>query len=62
MLKCYKCAHYYRIMATEAGYNPAPTCRLYEDTGARPNFMTQDCFRPIKRRKVHRAEKGGLEE
>lgn len=57
MLKCYKCAHYYRIMANEAGYNPAPSCHLCEDTGERPNILTQSCYKPIKRRKVHRREK-----
>lgn len=44
-MKCSKCLHYYRITATAAGYNPYPCCRLYEDTGERPNVLTRECFR-----------------
>ena len=48
-MKCYKCAHYYTIMATTSGYNPFPSCQYWEDTGKRPNILTQECFTPRKR-------------
>ena len=43
-LKCKSCIHYYRTMVTREGYNPSPYCHLYEDTGQRPNVLTQECF------------------
>ena len=43
-LKCRKCEHFYRVMATGGGYNPAPSCQCFEDTGKRPNILTQECF------------------
>ena len=49
-MKCYKCKHYYRVMAKSTGYNPAPSCQLREDTGKRPNVLTQECF---ERKKNH---------
>ena len=48
-MKCYKCVHYYRIMAKQSGYNPYPSCQYYEDTGKRPNVLTQECFEKRKR-------------
>jgi hypothetical protein len=53
-LKCKSCIHYYRTMATGAGYNPAPYCHLWEDTGRTPNILTQECYekrKPPKRQK-----------
>ena len=47
-MKCYKCLHYYRIMAAASGYNPAPCCHLFEDKGERPNILTQECFEKRK--------------
>lgn len=44
-MKCYKCAHYYRVMVTEEGYNPSPCCHLYEDEGKHPNVLTKECFK-----------------
>jgi len=55
-MKCYKCLHYYRIMATGAGYNPYPCCHLYEDTGRRPNVLTQECFEKMPRPKKKKEE------
>lgn len=49
MLKCKKCAHYYRTMVGEGGYNPAPCCHLWEDEGKRPNILSQECYKPRKR-------------
>ena len=43
-MKCKKCKHYYRTMTSGQGYNPAPYCHLFEDTGKRPNVLTQECF------------------
>lgn len=48
-LKCKKCIHFYRVMATGEGYNPYPCCRYYEDTGKWPNVITQECFECRKR-------------
>lgn len=56
-IKCKQCAHYYVRMtgANGGGYNPAPTCYLFEDTGRRPNILTQECFE--KRSRVRRKPK-----
>ena len=52
-MKCYKCLHYYVRMVGNGGYgyNPNPSCWLFEDTGRRPNVLTQECFEPMKKRK-----------
>lgn len=53
-MKCYKCIHYYVRMVGpggQGGYNPYPCCRLFEDTGRRPNVLTQECFEPVKKSK-----------
>lgn len=50
-LKCKKCAHFYRVMVTGSGYNPYPSCQCFEDTGNRPNILTQECFEPRKKQK-----------
>ena len=47
-LKCKKCVHFYRVMVTENGYNPYPSCQCLEDTGRRPNILTQECFEKRK--------------
>lgn len=51
-LRCAKCSHFYRTMVGDfgMGYNPAPSCHRYEDTGRRPNILTQDCFELRKQR------------
>lgn len=56
-LKCRKCAHFYRTMvgANGAGYNPAPYCHCYEDTGKPANILTQECFQ-AKRKEAKRNE------
>lgn len=50
-MKCKKCVHFYRVMATQQGYNPYPSCQCYEDTGKRPDILTQECFEPRKKKK-----------
>ena len=52
-IRCKECAHFYKRMVGESGngYNPFPTCYLYEDTGRRPNILTQECFEKRKRPK-----------
>lgn len=30
------------------GYNPAPFCHKFEDTGIRPNILTGECFKNKK--------------
>lgn len=52
-MKCYKCLHYYSRMIgpNGHGYNPFPSCYLYEDTGRHPNVWTQECFEPRQKRK-----------
>ncbi len=45
-MKCEKCRHFYRMMATKEGYNPFPYCHILEDTGRRPEPLTQKCFEP----------------
>lgn len=47
---CRRCKHFYRVMATESGYNPFPSCQRYADTGKHPNIITRECFE--KRRKT----------
>ena len=49
-MKCKTCKYYYRTMSSGQGYNPAPYCHLYEDTGKRPNALTQECF--AKKKKI----------
>lgn len=49
--KCARCAHYYRIMATASGYNPNPCCQVFEDSGTRPDFINQACFKARRRGK-----------
>ena len=58
-MKCQKCRHFYRRMigANGEGYNPSPCCWLYEDTGRRPNVLTQECFE--KRKKLKAGVKKG---
>lgn len=51
ILKCKRCIHYYRTMVTEHGYNPAPYCHCWEDTGKSPSILTQECFESRKRKK-----------
>lgn len=56
-MKCQKCRHFYRRMvgADGKGYNPYPCCWLFEDTGKRPNVLSQECFEPkrtVKRKNV----------
>jgi len=51
-MKCQKCNHFYRMMATREGYNPFPCCHLWEDAGKHPEPLTQKCFEPQKRRRV----------
>lgn len=43
---CRKCVHFYSVMTGDngTGYNPSPCCRLYEDTGERPNPIEKTCF------------------
>lgn len=57
-LKCAKCAHFYRTMVGNfgAGYNPAPSCYCYEDTGKSPKVLTQECFEPRKGKCEKRAQ------
>ena len=59
-IKCKKCFHYYvrPIGPNGIGYNPAPSCYLYEDTGRRPNILTQECFEPRKKTGVSISKKG----
>ncbi len=47
-IKCKKCSHYYRTMTSNFGYNPAPYCHYFEDTGKRANILTQECFEKRK--------------
>lgn len=55
-MKCKKCLYFYRTMAAAGGYNPAPYCHYYEDTGGRPNPLSQQCF---KNRKSANTKKKG---
>lgn len=49
-LKCKRCLHWYRVMARPGeGYNPYPCCHCYEDTGKRPNVLTQECYQARKK-------------
>ncbi len=58
-MKCYKCLHYYVRMvgAGGKGYNPSPCCWLFEDTGRRPNVLTQVCF--VSKKKNNQRKKDG---
>ena len=47
-MKCQKCKYFYRIMSTGSGYNPFPCCHLFDETGKRPNVLTQECFEKRK--------------
>ena len=49
---CGMCLHYYRIIATQRGYNPYPCCHLIEDTGESPHPLTRECF--TKRKLIRR--------
>lgn len=51
-IKCKKCRHYYVRMVGPGGvgYNPAPCCWCYEDTGKWPNILTQECFEKMPKR------------
>ncbi len=53
-MKCPKCRHFYRRMVDQNGhgYNPFPCCRLFEDTGRRPNVLTQECFEKKRKDEV----------
>lgn len=53
-MKCQKCRHYYRRMAGPGGkgYNPFPSCWMFEDTGRRPDVLTQECFEPKRKVKA----------
>lgn len=42
--------------ADGAGYNPAPYCRCYEDTGKPANILTQECFQP-ERKEISQVER-----
>lgn len=46
-MKCKKCRHYYKTMIGQdgVGYNPYPYCHYHEDTGKRPNILTQECYK-----------------
>lgn len=47
--ECKNCAHFYRVMVKESGYNPFPCCQLFDDTGERPKPLTMECFKPRKK-------------
>ena len=49
--ECKNCAHFYRVMVKESGYNPFPCCQLFDDTGERPKPLTMECFEPRKKPK-----------
>ena len=53
MLKCKKCAYYYRTMASGAGYNPAPYCPYLDETGKSPDVLENTCFKKRKTFKVN---------
>ena len=53
MLKCKKCAYYYRTMASGAGYNPAPYCHYLDETGKSPDVLENTCFKKRKTFKVN---------
>lgn len=44
---CRMCLHYYRIIATQQGYNPYPCCHLIEDTGESPHPLASKLRRAI---------------
>lgn len=50
-MKCERCSHYYIVATNDGGHNPAPCCHLREDTGRKPDVLTQECFE-------HRKKKG----
>lgn len=60
-LKCKKCRHYYVRMAgaNGTGFNPAPSCWLYEDTGRRPTILTQECFESKRKTKTEKEKRNG---
>lgn len=57
-MKCKKCRYYYvRMVGTNGtGFNPAPSCWRFEDTGKRPNVLTQECYEPKKKIRRQRNE------
>lgn len=48
-----KCRYFYRVMVTKEGYNPYPCCHIMEDTGERPKPLTQECFKPRRKRRAN---------
>lgn len=52
-MKCKKCRHFYVRMvgAHGMGFNPSPSCWLFEDTGKRPNVLTKECYEQKEKRK-----------
>jgi len=52
-MKCQKCRHFYRMMATREGHNPFPCCHVQEDTGERPKPLTRECFEPREKRRAN---------
>lgn len=50
-MKCKKCRYFYRVMVTKEGYNPFPCCHILEDAGERPKPLTQECFKPGRKRR-----------
>lgn len=48
---CKGCVHCYREMTGKGGvgYNPAPYCHLYEDTGERPDPIFRKCYERRKK-------------
>lgn len=51
-MKCFRCRYYYRTMVNRSGYNPSPFCHYFEDTGERPNVLTQECFQSRKKHNI----------
>lgn len=45
---CKNCKHFYRMMATKDGYNPFPSCHLFEDKNLHPKVITKECFEKRK--------------
>lgn len=60
MIKCKKCKYYYRTMAGIGGYNPAPYCHYFEDTGNRPNVLSQECFKKRTARRKENDKSNGI--
>ena len=62
-LKCKKCVHYYVKMvgADGVGYNPGPSCYLFEDKGEWPKILTQECYEPKKGNRYEQGKKKSAE-